>query len=322
VFLSLAVSTGTLIAQTTPEILLAQELSPGIYKSFSEFLTNSPSIHDRFQVFSRSRETKIEHGDATYYLTLPDSAVRLRDAKKFWGVCDGKDVFVNELSFTGRFTFRRMQGIGRYCFLMASEPGGPGFVPLSAIITPATAVVGSAVVGTTAGVSFGEMYYILNINNGKFFPLVPKTLETILSKERELLFEYQRTKRNHREVVMVEFIKKYNAGHLQEADTELWFGRDVTIYRSDKREVPQPFILTINDTLEISMDVNQVHRFRVDGETIKLCANGDCKELKLFRKGITYILTEWRRLGESPSFLNVEPQYGKTETEKIMQLKN
>jgi hypothetical protein len=300
-------------AQKTPEILQSQQLQKGIYKTYSEFLRNSPSIRGNFQVTTRSSVSKIGHGDATYRLTLPDSAIGLRDARKFWGVCDGKDVFVNELPFTTRFTFRKMQGLGRYCFLMASEPSSPGIVSVAG---PA-ALVGTAVVGATGGISLGEMYYLLNINNGKFYPLAPKTLETILSKDRLLLVEYQRTKKNHREEVMVEFIKKYNSSHLHEADADLWFGRDVTLYRGGKREIEEPLIVVINDTLQLSMGINEIHRIQVDGESIELCVNGDCKELNLYRKDTTYILVEWKRVGANPSFINVEPQYAKDEIGKI-----
>lgn len=276
--------------QNVPAILSVGNYKEGIYKTYSEFLKNDPSIKDSFTFKSSSSEKKINDGEGVYKLILTDSALNRRDLKKIWGFSDGKSIFVNEFVISGKPIFRKLQGVGRYCYLKATPPSqyvySPGLIDgllASAIINAAT----------------GDQPYVLNINNGKFFALDKAVLTSILQKDKQLLQEYQNASKKRKDFTLEEYVTKYNDRHLEEADASLWFDRDVVIYRFTKKELDNPVRVKLNDTLALSFPPGSLQRLQIQGEKVTICLpGGSCKDVPLYRKGVTFISLSQRKLDD------------------------
>lgn len=293
-----------------PPILSVSEYKDGIYRSFSEFLRNAPSITDRFTYTTNSDIKQIEKGEGVYRLILIDSAFRRRDMKKFWGFSDGKNIFVNELPISGHFVFRKIQQVGRYCLLMANPPNQG----MMSGLYPAEALVASAIVDAAKG----NEPYVLNINNGKFFLINKATLMTILEKDKVLAQEYREAEKQRNDQTLSTFIRRYNETHADEANADAWFERELIIFRRQSRELAENFEVVVNDTLVLTMKPNTVHRLKLEGETVKICAGTDCKNVALFRKGINYVGSSLKKPGSGPSLWKADLDEGEARVEEIL----
>lgn len=90
-------------------------LKKGIYKTFDEFRSNSPSIpldYEIIKVNDIAFQLKIDKEKTDYYGAI-------------WGFCDGKKVYINlDFDMSGRSRFRPysyfgiLQNIGRYCYFL------------------------------------------------------------------------------------------------------------------------------------------------------------------------------------------------------------
>lgn len=288
--------------QTTPPILQASKYTRGIYRSYVEFLKNAPSLTTDFTFKTNSTAKKVENNQAVYHLVMLDSAIRKRDLKKFWGFSDGTNVFINETAISGNLSFRKLQGIGRYCYLFASPPDNYQYNPM-------TGIVGAAASNLPRMID-GDEPYVLNVNNGKFFLLNKKTLMTVLEKDPALLQEYELDEKRRRERTYIEYIKRYNENHLHEANLELWSDREVVVFRSLKKEIAEPTEILINDTLAITLKPNEVYRTRLQGEKAKFCSGEECTEISLIRKGVNYISTSLRKAGSNAIIRQVDMKEG------------
>jgi hypothetical protein len=289
-------------AQSLPDILTTAEYKKGVYLSYSEFLRNAPSIQGSFTYDSLSTSKQIEKGKGAYKLIFPDSAVRKRDMRKFWGFCDGKDIFVSEKVSSdknGTFgilfesvIFRKMQGLGRYCYLMSGY-----------YVTHQTSI--GAPIKQLASVD----PYVLNINNGEFYRLTKATLGEILEKDPVLFEAFKKNTMIHQDLARLSYIQQYNASHLNEANAELWFNRKVAIFRDQKKEVAAGVELLLNDTLKLSVNPNSVQRLTLEGTKVKICAGENCWDVVLNRKGITYLLVSQKEEKDALVHL-VDPSVG------------
>jgi hypothetical protein len=309
-------------SQTVPRILTSTEYKKGIYRTYSEFLQNSPSIQGEFSYATRSSDRKIERDVAVYYLKLPDSAMRARDMRRLWGFCDGRNIFVNEARVFNiketaardfgnnqRPKFRKFQHIGRYSYLFALPADNP---------TVAATPGGVLFLPDVARMIDEEEPFILNINNGRFFLLNKTSLTKILQKDKALLEEYNLAEKRRRESTFVDFIEKYNATHLHEADAELWFDREVVVLRDSKKEIAKSVDLQINDTLQLILQPASVQQMTLQGEKVDICASGKCSEIPMVRKGTTYILISMRKEDEPPTIRAIDEDVGKAKA-KIIQ---
>jgi hypothetical protein len=93
---------------TAQRIWQAKELKKGFYKSFTEFVTNSPSIIKEFTVAERNEaDLLLTHG-SKYTYKLIEGYV---DNSEIYGFCDGKDVYINYDHPKG---YCKMEYIGLY----------------------------------------------------------------------------------------------------------------------------------------------------------------------------------------------------------------
>ncbi|HEY0742024.1 MAG TPA: hypothetical protein VGD40_11210 [Chryseosolibacter sp.] len=318
----LLLSSVSLYSQTIPPILQASQYKKGIYKSYSEFLRNAPSISDGFTYKTNSSDKKIEKDEAVYTLSLLDSASTRRDIRRLWGFCDGKDIFVNEARIFGvketkfneagnfsRARFRKFLGIGRYCYVLAL----PSEAPIMTSPSPGTTVL----VPNVARMIDGVEPFVLNVNNGKFFLLDKPTLTRILEKDPALLQEYKLDERKRKEDTFIAYVERYNETHLNEANLELWLDRQVVILRDAKKELSEPLNLTLNDTSAMAMKPNSLERLTLQGEKVKVCAGDKCTDIPLVRKGTTYIQVSQQKVGQDAVIRAIDDAVGEARVKDI-----
>jgi len=150
------------------DILLTSAKRNGVYKTYSEFRTNAPSITGQFEV-TRHRIRLLNEKTGKYENMKGD----------FWGACLNDTIFVfmmQPATQQSRHLYP-LEFLGRYCYLSDS--------------------------GTYAQMNGGGMYtasyhteYVVNINNGQLYKLDKKLMRAILEKDPELLaaFEEEETK--------------------------------------------------------------------------------------------------------------------------------
>jgi hypothetical protein len=106
------------------------QFKKGFYKSFDEYVRNSPSIVPEFTVIPVSIDPRDSSVMRVHYKVV-GSRRRIRE---FWGFSDGTDVYVND----GKFW--RMQCPGRYSLYVYSRKPTPIFLGPTLLITAVTAI--------------------------------------------------------------------------------------------------------------------------------------------------------------------------------------
>jgi hypothetical protein len=173
----------------------------GLYKTFEEFKTNSPSIPLTQEVISSNVVwTDVLHlvmyglkNNPVYYLKIEKE-----ETKKIgfiWGFCDGKNVYVNREfnTFSGKLVFNpqskffKMLYFGRYCYFITGQQTPLGFSP--------------GAIG-------------LDINSGNIFELTSSKTKKIISKDKELLNEYNNDL--SKEDLNFKYLKLYSEKHKDE----------------------------------------------------------------------------------------------------------
>jgi hypothetical protein len=162
-FLSI-VSTGEIFCQEiTNDILTSSEKRDGVYLTFHEFRTNSPSLPG--EVIVTNNRLKMRNTSSGKFENIK---------KDFWGACRNDTVYIFLKDTHGPQSphIFPLQIIGRYCYF--KEVG-------LAVYT-----MGSAMTQGTV-----EAQYVLNINNGQTYKLSRKVMMDILQKDERLLKEFE-----------------------------------------------------------------------------------------------------------------------------------
>lgn len=285
-------------AQNRPPILDATDLQQGIYKTFEEFLTNSPSILSPFQIVTESGEHRIERGTADYRLVLRDSVIRRKELRNFWGVCDGQSVYINETNYGGALNFKKLHGLGRYCYFKGTMVDASRNAHM----------VGGALAVAAVSID-GDYPYIFNINNGKFFLLDKAILKTILKKDPELDSIYDEEERKSKKNTLLAYIIKYNDRHEDEIEYNLSGPVSITFYRRQKKEKTEPMTLTLGNTISVSLEPNSIKQVTWMSDSVDVCIGSDCKTIALAEKVINYVECSWKT--EQQEFKPVEVEVGK-----------
>lgn len=292
----------SLSAQEKPPILSAADLQKGIYKTFEEFLSNTPSIHSHFQIVTDSGPKLIERGTADYRLVFSDSVFKRKEIRNFWGVCDGQSIYINETNYGGSLNFKKLHGIGRYCYFKGSVVDAANDVYT-------TTVAGGAIAGTLAAAAVaidGDHPYILNLNNGKFFLLDKAILKTILKKDPELDSAYEEEERKSKKHILLSYIIKYNARHENEIKYKQLAPVSITFYRRQKKERAEPIILTVCNSLHVSLEPNSIEQITWMSDSVDVCIDSNCKTISLAKKGTNYVECSWKSKQEDFKPVKVE----------------
>jgi hypothetical protein len=154
------------------------KLKKGIYKTYKEFKYNSPSVPLEYEVkwglFHYTGLSLTPH-DTVYQLTI-DKA-KTKEIGTIWGFCDGNNIYINrEFSIiTGKVIFEpnskffKLLLIDRYCYFISAFPGGNTYLHLCCAI---------------------------DFNSGEILGLNYKILGKIISKDEELVQEFNAEKSN------------------------------------------------------------------------------------------------------------------------------
>ena len=174
----------------TSKIYNARTLKKGFYKTYDDYINNSPAFNYDFTVdynyLSKSDSTII----SADYTIVSDS---LRTGK-VWGFCDGKNIFIRKSSGLLNGKFWRIEYIGKLPYYNYSEKHYGGYGP--GLFRLATAA---------AELATPRQYDImLRDENDKNYIISKRIMRKLLIEHKELLDEFNKK---------VEEIKNDNNAH-------------------------------------------------------------------------------------------------------------
>jgi hypothetical protein len=163
------------------DILTSSEKRSGVYRTFSEFRTNSPSIVGDIKI--TDNRVKLYNSNTGKYESIDEI---------FWGACldDTVYFFLKDVETIKSHHIQKLKFLGRYCFFSDERNDYTSIHPILAI--------GSVM-------PYYKYEYVININNGNSYQLSKKMMRTILERDKELLAEFED-----------EYIIKYNQKHSDE----------------------------------------------------------------------------------------------------------
>ena len=160
----------------TNDIINTKVLRKGLYRTFQEFRSNSPSVTNIPVVIqTRDGSDRFWTGGSGYKLYIKGEGAEKDRALKgeFWGYCDGKDVF---LRLRGQHVnVEKLETIGLYCYYTDHTIDPTGAVMFGAI--------GGAIAASQSNTG---MPAIMNINNGTHGKLTNEMVEKMLERDEEL----------------------------------------------------------------------------------------------------------------------------------------
>jgi len=159
------------VADSQTLISNALVLKPGIYRTFEEFRTNSPSVPLKWELKVKSFKKKY------FYCRILIKRKEAHAIGKVFGICNGNSVYINDEDheLSPKQLFYQVRFYGKYC--RYSEQ-----------------VVTSVQSGQYSHNVIYMIDKILFIENGEHRVIVMSTLEDILILDQELLDEYKNDK--------------------------------------------------------------------------------------------------------------------------------
>ena len=149
-------------------ILIAKKndsLIKGAYKTFYEFINNKPSVIFDFKVRQRSNSSIAMYGGTTFKITLLDDSIKKRNLMNdFWGICDGKNIYINCKVFLNQ----RM-----YSFLTIEKDDAFFYANPLTFKLNEDALIFGAIGGAIYNSNYnGKVLYRLDYQNGKISPYI------------------------------------------------------------------------------------------------------------------------------------------------------
>jgi hypothetical protein len=163
------------------DILTCKQHRYGIYRAFEEFRRNSPSITQEF-VFAKTSSNPNKP-----YLEAEKDQLQLVDPRgrksrvldKIWGFCDSSGVYLYfEDTYQLGKRYNPLSNIGRYCYFVDEYDLKEKSGARSASSKKANKRI--------------RLEYVLNINNGEVYEFSVDALRQILSKDAELLKQFEK----------------------------------------------------------------------------------------------------------------------------------
>lgn len=140
-------------------------LKKGAYLNFDEFINNNPSIDFNFIVIKRSNFSIAMMGGNNYKVKVLDNSMDpSRVKRKFWGICDGKECYINcfPISKIKHYGQLLLEGIQAYFYAMPSNQERRNSTMAAGVMFGA---VGGAVAGASA--AFDRNLYRLDFKTGE-----------------------------------------------------------------------------------------------------------------------------------------------------------
>ncbi|MET6999218.1 hypothetical protein [Chitinophaga defluvii] len=174
--------------QLTPNV---REYKKGIYRSFREFQTNSPSEYGELVTKTRSTLAQLSLQAKRSTLKVINATGQEQKPKSYWGFSDGKDIYVKDNGLN------KLLITGYYCLYEI-----PVLAPARSAIDPATMTINNT---TTAS----NQKKVINIVSGEVYELTPYNLKKyILPQDPELLAEFNADKA--RKDQLEYYIRRFN----------------------------------------------------------------------------------------------------------------
>lgn len=169
------------------ELIFSSMPKPGIYKNFYEFKYNRPSIEFEYDVFEKPIQT-LNDSYIFYGVRLDKKDTLL--PKSMFGFCIGGNVYLNLTRGAPvyRSGFVKTEFLGRYCIFKTIKDGGMGAY------------------GVTIQTSY-IVTYVLDVIDGKKFPLTATVVDDMIKDDRELLDAYKQE--NRKDPVAEEYVINY-----------------------------------------------------------------------------------------------------------------
>lgn len=173
------------------DILLVTEKENGVYQTFKEFRTNSPSIKGTLKI--TNHRIKILNERTGKFESIKES---------FWGACvnDTIYVYLKDIQTVESPHIYSLDFLGRYCYFSDYR-----------ISKTYASMSGST--GTWASIE-DKIEYIININNGLIYKIDKQLMRQILSKDSDLLNKFENE--NNKRQVFREYIEILNSRRLED----------------------------------------------------------------------------------------------------------
>ncbi|WP_194765741.1 hypothetical protein [Tamlana sp. I1] len=188
-----------LIGQT--KIFSTTEYKTGIYKTYQEFLNNSPSIPFDYEF----KEKNMKYGLFGFGGSVPVNYVKVKNKKgkeigHVFGFSDGKKVFINPGSpiLSSNARFYNCQFIYNFCY----------FKYLSTLTTS---------VGSQSSSSHSLGQGLIDMENNKAVELDKDSLRELISSDKELLAAFEAE--SNKNTTLFDYFKKFL--NRQQADQEV-----------------------------------------------------------------------------------------------------
>jgi hypothetical protein len=196
--------TNSIFSQNRELILYKLDsLKKGVYKSFKEFKYNNPS----FQITLDVKHVK------DILMTDPNSEIMPyavhynKDSFKlnnhnFWGFCDGKDIFINNLSIekpNGKIMCQKILHVDYYCYFLASRS------------------IPDYMVSKNIGANYQDdnSVLIFSLKTGEVFRLNINSLKYLFEANDPELLESFKAEKNKNKMLQ-EYLQKYCDRHRDE----------------------------------------------------------------------------------------------------------
>jgi len=174
------------------DILNCQHRRYGIYRAFEEFRRNLPSITQEFifiKTPSKPNKAYLEAEKDQLQLVAPRGQ-KSWVLDKIWGFCDSSGVYIYfEDTYQLGKRYNLLSNIGQYCYFvdeydLKEKPG-------------------TSSVSAKQEAKHIRLEYVLNINNGEVYELSVAALRQILSRDPELLEQFDQENKDGRPEVPV-----------------------------------------------------------------------------------------------------------------------
>ena len=193
--LMLSISFVSFAQADTTKIYNCKQFKKGFYKSYNEFITNSPSVTYDFTITPLSHNPN-DTLDTRVDYTLIDST---KHTGRVWGFCDGTDVYVKYNKATGLQipdnSFLKLH-VGLCSFFSFQDRNSapvvllPGFGLVGAAVTAATA--GNAIATASRPYSSRDYSLCMINDNGKFIKRPHASdIKKVLSTQPKLLKSFE-----------------------------------------------------------------------------------------------------------------------------------
>lgn len=191
--------------QTSEDNLLTcQKRRPGIYLTETDLIMNRPALLG---------DLIVEKRDDFALLLKPN---KRRSQYKFFGFCDGQDVYINTNLYGGqRSRYARVLQVGRY-LLWRDD-----YVTLNELTTRAATMPAAATGGLIGGLVGGLINaastnrkdcIAIDVKTGKLMHITSSALTRILTDQPALLADYEAAGKPRKSELMYEYMVRYNQG--------------------------------------------------------------------------------------------------------------